>query len=154
MCLCYCAAFTSYGAFWLSFATILIPGSGVGAAYATDAAAGGHQEDDAIGIFLATWMIVTFLFLCVPLPPYLFSDLPRAAIFVSPFVIFLFCSCDLCFALLAICRLFGPCHLAFCSSRLSGTRGRLLSVSHSSPRGIGYVFYPPARALGERVSGR
>ncbi|KAI0055325.1 Gpr1 family protein [Artomyces pyxidatus] len=52
-------AFSSYGAFWLSFATIFIPDSGIGAAYA---AAGGNQEDDAIAIFLTSWMIVTFLF--------------------------------------------------------------------------------------------
>jgi succinate-acetate transporter protein len=54
------SAFTSYGAFWLSFATLLIPGSGVAAAYAasTDPA----QEVDAIAIYLITWMVVTFLF--------------------------------------------------------------------------------------------
>jgi len=53
------AAFTSYGAFWLSFATLLIPNSGVAAAYASDPG----MEEDAIGIYLLTWMIVTFLFL-------------------------------------------------------------------------------------------
>jgi len=52
-------AFTSYGAFWLSFATLLIPNSGIGAAYAS-APAG--MEEDAIGIYLLAWMIVTFLF--------------------------------------------------------------------------------------------
>jgi hypothetical protein len=54
-----CAAFTSYGAFWLSFATLLIPSSGVGDAYGTDVG----MELDAIGIYLIAWMIVTFLFL-------------------------------------------------------------------------------------------
>lgn len=53
-------AFTSYGAFWLSFAVLFIPGSGVGDAY--KAAAPG-MEDDAIGIFLMAWMVVTALFL-------------------------------------------------------------------------------------------
>ncbi|KXN85625.1 Ammonia transport outward protein 2 [Leucoagaricus sp. SymC.cos] len=52
------APFSSYGAFWLSYATILIPGSGVLAAYA-DAA---EELSSALGIFLVTWMIVTFLF--------------------------------------------------------------------------------------------
>jgi succinate-acetate transporter protein len=52
-------AFTSYGAFWLSFATIFIPNSGIGDAYA---AAPAGQEDDALGIYLLAWMIVTFLF--------------------------------------------------------------------------------------------
>lgn len=53
-------AFSSYGAFWLSFATIFIPGSGIGAAY-TDV--NPNMEQNAIGIYLLAWMIVTFLFL-------------------------------------------------------------------------------------------
>jgi hypothetical protein len=59
------SAFTSYGAFWLSFATLLIPGSGVAAAYA--ASTNPAQEVDAIAIYLITWMVVTFLFLFVSL---------------------------------------------------------------------------------------
>ncbi|KAI0298772.1 Gpr1 family protein [Multifurca ochricompacta] len=53
-------AFSSYGAFWLSFATLLIPGSGIAAAYA--ASPNPSKEGDAIAIFLTAWMIVTFLF--------------------------------------------------------------------------------------------
>jgi len=56
-------AFTSYGAFWLSFATLLIPGSGIGDAYA--ASKNPEQEVDAIAIYLTAWMVVTFLFLFV-----------------------------------------------------------------------------------------
>lgn len=52
-------AFTSYGAFWLSFATLFIPNSGIADAYKADPG----MEDDAIGIFLLAWMILTFLFL-------------------------------------------------------------------------------------------
>jgi succinate-acetate transporter protein len=52
-------AFTSYGAFWLSFATLFIPSSGIADAYTADPG----MEDDAIGIFLLAWMIVTLLFL-------------------------------------------------------------------------------------------
>ncbi|KAH8825633.1 FUN34 transmembrane protein [Flagelloscypha sp. PMI_526] len=48
-------AFTSYGAFWLSYATILIPGSGVGAAY-TDK----EMFENAVGFFLTAWFLVTF----------------------------------------------------------------------------------------------
>jgi len=51
-------AFSSYGAFWLSFATILIPNSGIGDAYSADPG----MESDAIGIYLLAWMVVTFLF--------------------------------------------------------------------------------------------
>jgi hypothetical protein len=51
--------FTSYGAFWLSFATIFIPNSGIAAAY--QAVPG--MEQDAIGIYLLSWMIVTIFFL-------------------------------------------------------------------------------------------
>ncbi|KAI0246867.1 Gpr1 family protein [Lactifluus subvellereus] len=53
-------AFTSYGAFWLSFATLLIPASGVGAAY--KASENPAQEVDAIAIYLTSWMVLTFLF--------------------------------------------------------------------------------------------
>ncbi|KAF9450819.1 hypothetical protein P691DRAFT_809332, partial [Macrolepiota fuliginosa MF-IS2] len=52
------AAFTSYGAFWMSYATILIPGSGILAAYEGNAG----ELSSALGIFLITWFIVTFLF--------------------------------------------------------------------------------------------
>jgi len=55
-------AFTSYGAFWLSFATLLIPGSGIGDAYAA-AATDPEMIVNAIAIYLTAWTIVTFLFL-------------------------------------------------------------------------------------------
>jgi len=51
------AAFTSYGAFWISYALILIPGTGALAAY-TDP----HELDSALGIYLITWFMVTFFF--------------------------------------------------------------------------------------------
>jgi len=57
-------AFTSYGAFWMSYATILIPGSGILAAYTGEAK---PQFANAIGIYLTTWAIVTFLFAVVTL---------------------------------------------------------------------------------------
>jgi len=50
--------FSTYGAFWLSFATLYIPNSGIAAAYQADPA----MEGDAIGIFLLVWMIVTIFF--------------------------------------------------------------------------------------------
>jgi succinate-acetate transporter protein len=50
-------AFSSYGAFWLSYATLLIPGSGIADAYGTNDA----EFTSAIGIYLMTWMTVTFL---------------------------------------------------------------------------------------------
>ena len=56
-------AFTSYGAFWLSFATLFIPGSGIGDAYKAVATTAPAMEDDAIGIFLMAWMVLTALFL-------------------------------------------------------------------------------------------
>ncbi|EIM91762.1 uncharacterized protein STEHIDRAFT_46422 [Stereum hirsutum FP-91666 SS1] len=51
-------AFSSYGAFWLSYATILIPGSGIADAFTENPS----EEPNAIGIFLISWMIVTFIF--------------------------------------------------------------------------------------------
>jgi uncharacterized protein len=58
--LLYRVAFSSYGAFWLSFATLFIPSSGIADAYK---AAPAPMEENAIGIFLMAWMVVTFLFL-------------------------------------------------------------------------------------------
>lgn len=50
-------AFTSYGAFWISFSIIFIPFFNVAGAY--EAA----ELDNAIGHYLVGWTIVTFLFL-------------------------------------------------------------------------------------------
>jgi len=55
-------AFTSYGAFWLSFATIFLPNAGVISAY-TDP----KELDSAIGIYLFSWFIVTVLLLIASL---------------------------------------------------------------------------------------
>ncbi|OJT15595.1 Glyoxylate pathway regulator [Trametes pubescens] len=49
-------AFTMYGGFWMSFATVFLPGSGVTAAYTNP-----EELNSALGIYLFTWMIVTFL---------------------------------------------------------------------------------------------
>ncbi|KAF8123863.1 Gpr1 family protein [Boletus edulis] len=51
-------AFTSYGAFWMSYATILIPGSGVLSAYTS-----ADELSQALGIYLITWFVLTFMFL-------------------------------------------------------------------------------------------
>lgn len=56
-------AFTSYGAFWMSFATILIPGSGIADAYHANA----DEFASALGIYLITWFIFTFLLTIVTL---------------------------------------------------------------------------------------
>jgi succinate-acetate transporter protein len=56
-------AFTSYGAFWLSYASILIPGTGV-----LEAFKGKTDElKSALGIYLVTWMMVTFILLIATL---------------------------------------------------------------------------------------
>ena len=47
-----------YGGFWMSFATIFIPGSGILDAYADPT-----ELDSALGIYLFTWFIITFLLL-------------------------------------------------------------------------------------------
>ncbi|KII83936.1 hypothetical protein PLICRDRAFT_432556 [Plicaturopsis crispa FD-325 SS-3] len=51
-------AFVSYGAFWMSYATILIPSSGIATAYATK-----QELDNAIGIYLEIWFVFTSLLL-------------------------------------------------------------------------------------------
>ncbi|KAJ3508392.1 hypothetical protein NLJ89_g5781 [Agrocybe chaxingu] len=57
-------AFTSYGAFWMSYATILIPGSGVGAAYTESP---DSEFQSAVAIYLITWFLVTFFLLIAAL---------------------------------------------------------------------------------------
>ncbi|KAG9087271.1 hypothetical protein FRC07_012860 [Ceratobasidium sp. 392] len=51
-------AFSVYGGFWFSFGLIYWPSSGILDAYAGDAAS---QLSSALGIYLTTWTIVTFL---------------------------------------------------------------------------------------------
>jgi len=51
-------AFTSYGGFWLSFGTLYIPGSGILSAYTNDT-----ELNSALGIYLITWFVITFLLL-------------------------------------------------------------------------------------------
>ncbi|KAH8929520.1 putative FUN34-transmembrane protein [Atractiella rhizophila] len=52
-------AFSSYGAFWLSFAAIYIPDSGILAAFEGEEG----QLVSSVGIYLATWFIFTTLML-------------------------------------------------------------------------------------------
>jgi len=49
-------AFSSYGAFWMSYATILLPSSGIVAAYTDD-----RELANALGIYLITWFMFTFM---------------------------------------------------------------------------------------------
>ncbi|PBK88547.1 Gpr1 family protein [Armillaria gallica] len=51
-------AFSSYGAFWMSYATIFIPNSGILDAYSADAS----ELSSALAVYLFAWMIVTILF--------------------------------------------------------------------------------------------
>jgi len=50
-------AFTSYGAFWMSYATILIPSSGILASYDANPS----ELSSALGIYLITWFMFTTL---------------------------------------------------------------------------------------------
>lgn len=73
-------AFTSYGAFWMSYAIILLPGSGVLAAFEDPA-----ELHSALGIYLITWFIVTFLLFIVALK----KTVPMAILFACLAVTFL-----------------------------------------------------------------
>ncbi|KAH9482158.1 Accumulation of dyads protein 2 [Psilocybe cubensis] len=55
-------AFSSYGCFWMSYALIFIPGSGILSAYSSP-----QELGNAIGVYLITWMMVTILFTIVVL---------------------------------------------------------------------------------------
>jgi len=51
-------AFALYGTFWMSYATIIIPGSGVTEAFKANPA----MYANAVGIYLSCWFLVTMLF--------------------------------------------------------------------------------------------
>jgi len=53
--------FSSYGAFWISFAAILIPGFGSLTPYGDD----GVAINNALGIYLTAWGFITFIFFVV-----------------------------------------------------------------------------------------
>ncbi|PPQ66922.1 hypothetical protein CVT26_010011 [Gymnopilus dilepis] len=55
-------AFGSYGAFWMSYATILIPGSGIISAYSDE-----RELANALGIFMIAWFMVTLFLLLASL---------------------------------------------------------------------------------------
>jgi len=52
-------AFSSYGAFWMSYATILLPSSGIIESYTATPG----ELDNAIGIYLVAWAMFTFFML-------------------------------------------------------------------------------------------
>ncbi|KAH9947057.1 FUN34 transmembrane protein [Amylocystis lapponica] len=49
-------AFSMYGAFWMSFGTIYVPGSGILTSYTSK-----EELGSAVGLYLFMWFIVTFL---------------------------------------------------------------------------------------------
>jgi succinate-acetate transporter protein len=51
-------AFSLYGAFWMSYATIFIPGSGVLASYSDD-----KELSNALGLYLIVWFMITVMFI-------------------------------------------------------------------------------------------
>lgn len=57
-------AFSSYGAFWFSYAAIFIPNSGILAAYEGE---NESQLTQALGFYLLSWFLVTFIFLIAAL---------------------------------------------------------------------------------------
>ncbi|KAF8076948.1 Gpr1 family protein [Lyophyllum atratum] len=50
--------FSSYGAFWMSYGTIFIPGSGILTAYADDG-----ELANALGLYLIVWFMATVMFI-------------------------------------------------------------------------------------------
>ena len=78
-----------YGGFWMSFGTIFIPGSGIIDSYITNGVLNAAELDSALGIYLWTWFIVTFLLLCVDLSLHV-----SVALGASGFVVALWHACS------------------------------------------------------------
>jgi succinate-acetate transporter protein len=57
----WCLAFTLFGSFWLSYAAILIPGTGILASYPTV-----RELHTALGYFFTAWFGASLLVTCVP----------------------------------------------------------------------------------------
>ncbi|KAG7447106.1 uncharacterized protein BT62DRAFT_919080 [Guyanagaster necrorhizus] len=57
------SVFCIYGNFWLSYAAVLLPGTGISAAYDGNA----DMLGDALGIYLVIWTIISFMFWIVAL---------------------------------------------------------------------------------------
>ncbi|KAF9506754.1 hypothetical protein BS47DRAFT_1489205 [Hydnum rufescens UP504] len=71
-------AFSSYGAFWISYGIIFIPGSGILDAYSTtNPAVRAGDEANAVAFFLLAWFIFTF---CILLASFR-SNLTMVALF-------------------------------------------------------------------------
>ena len=68
-------AFSAYGTFWMSYATIFIPGSGILAAYGNNK----QELSNAVGLYLVVWFMFTVMLL------YVYELMP----FLSLHVIFL-----------------------------------------------------------------
>jgi uncharacterized protein len=79
-------AFSSYGAFWLSFAAILIPGTGVLASFTTKSGTLMPVFGTAVGLYLLGWTIFTGLMFLGTLR----SNVALIAVFGLLFLTFLF----------------------------------------------------------------
>jgi len=88
-------AFSSYGGFWISYACILIPGTGIIDAYAADAS----ELPNALGIYLITWFVFTFI---------MFLATHKASVALSSVFFFLFIT----FILLAAANFTGKVAIA------------------------------------------
>ncbi|KAF8306779.1 Gpr1 family protein [Clavulina sp. PMI_390] len=77
-------AFSSYGAFWISYALILIPGTGVLDAY-TGADAKPGDLDNALAFYLTSWFIFTFIMWLASLR----STLATSAVFFFLWITFM-----------------------------------------------------------------
>ncbi|PFH49003.1 hypothetical protein AMATHDRAFT_49088 [Amanita thiersii Skay4041] len=73
-------AFTSYGAFWMSFAAVLIPGAGVREAFQTE-----KDYNNAVGLYLVIWFIFTSLLV----PPVIRRNISLVILFATLALTFL-----------------------------------------------------------------
>ncbi|KAF5393168.1 hypothetical protein D9757_001295 [Collybiopsis confluens] len=70
--------FSLYGSFWMSYATIFIPASGIVASYKNPA-----ELSHALGLYLITWTVVTAFFLLVVIRRNVALTVMLATIFVT-----------------------------------------------------------------------
>ncbi|KAM0751814.1 hypothetical protein T439DRAFT_379900 [Meredithblackwellia eburnea MCA 4105] len=98
-------AFSSYGAFWLSFACLISPWSDIGAAYTK-----AEDFEHAIGFYLFGWFIFTFIMLIASL---------RSSVALIGVFFFL----TITFLLLSLSKFIGNAHIAANIGTVGGAFG-------------------------------
>jgi len=120
-------AFSLYGTFWMSYAAIFVPSSGILAAY-TDPT----ELASALGIYLLTWFILTFIMFL--------GTLRKSIAFIA-----LFGALDITFLCLALAEFLGKASVGKVGGYfgvITAVIGFYIGASEIMPASEGYIHLP------------